>query len=60
MFGRNFHGMTAEERNGVEEPLCDCGECRYCEAMSKSEDDYIAEDATCTRCNGAGCSKCEE
>lgn len=40
-----------------EEPLCDCGDCRYCNAMASSEDDYT--EGTCTRCNGAGCMKCE-
>lgn len=41
----------------VDERLCDCGDCRYCDAFLSSEDDY---QGTCTRCNGAGCTKCEE
>jgi hypothetical protein len=41
-----------------EEPLCDCGSCKYCDAHSSSEYDY--DDQGCTRCNGAGCTKCEE
>lgn len=49
------------EFNPVEdERLCDCGECRYCKAHDSSEYDYETEDYLCTRCNGAGCTKCEE
>ena len=40
-----------------EERLCDCGECKYCNAHDSSEYDY---DHACTRCNGAGCTRCEE
>jgi hypothetical protein len=39
-----------------EERLCDCGNCRYCNAYLSSEYDY---DEPCS-CNGAGCTKCEE
>jgi hypothetical protein len=42
-----------------EEPLCDCGRCKYCDAHLSSEDDY-KDDHVCIRCNGAGCTKCEE
>ena len=41
-----------------EETLCDCGECKYCNAHDSSEYDY--DDHACTRCNGAGCTRCEE
>jgi hypothetical protein len=43
-----------------EEPLCDCGQCKYCDAHSKSDDDYEDDNHVCSRCNGAGCTKCEE
>ncbi len=39
-----------------DERLCDCGKCRYCEAYLMSDDD---SGGPCTRCNGAGCGKCE-
>lgn len=40
-----------------DERLCDCGNCKYCDAYSSSEHD---DDDVCSRCNGAGCTKCEE
>jgi hypothetical protein len=43
-----------------EERLCDCGDCKYCDAFLSSEDDYQTKDYICSRCNGAGCTKCEE
>jgi hypothetical protein len=43
-----------------EENLCDCGKCRYCVANSSSDHDYETEEYDCIRCNGAGCTKCEE
>jgi hypothetical protein len=46
--------------NENDEQLCTCGSCRWCVANIKSEDDYIEEHDCCTRCNGAGCTKCEE
>lgn len=42
-----------------EERLCDCGECRYCNAHDSSEYDY-EDDHVCSRCNGAGCARCEQ
>lgn len=38
-----------------EELLCDCGDCRYCNAHGMSDVDYDS----CWRCNGAGCGTCE-
>lgn len=43
-----------------EERLCNCGKCKYCKAHDSSEYDYEGEDYACTRCNGAGCTKCED
>ena len=43
-----------------EERLCDCGECKYCDAFLASEDDYRTEEYLCYLCNGAGCTKCEK
>ena len=43
-----------------EERMCDCGECKYCNAHGSSEYDYETGEYDCTRCNGAGCTKCEE
>ena len=43
-----------------EEILCDCRECKYCNAHHSSEYDYETEEYSCTRCNGAGCVRCEE
>jgi hypothetical protein len=40
-----------------DEDRCHCGECRLCLARSVSEDD---EGGPCSRCGGAGCSRCEE
>lgn len=39
-----------------EERLCDCGDCRYCNAFLSSEDDYEG----CSTCGGGGCMRCEE
>lgn len=38
----------------MEEEVCDCGNCRSCDAHSMS--DY--DDESC-QCGGGGCSKCE-
>ena len=43
-----------------EEPLCDCGQCRYCDAYGSSEYDYEGENYDCTACNGGGCMNCED
>ena len=43
-----------------DEPLCNCGECKYCIAISSSEYDYEGSEYVCIRCNGAGCTKCED
>lgn len=43
-----------------DERLCHCGKCRYCIAHDSSDYDYETEEYVCIRCNGAGCSKCEE
>ena len=37
-----------------EERLCDCGNCRYCDAYLSSDYDYDE----CV-CGGCGCIKCE-
>lgn len=42
-----------------DEKECDCGKCKYCLAVSSSDHDYEGEDHDCSRCNGAGCAKCE-
>ena len=49
-----------DEIDNNDERLCYCGNCRYCNAFLSSEDDYSGDDYLCTRCNGAGCTKCEE
>ena len=36
---------------------CRCGKCRLCLAYAVSDYDTTE---TCGRCNGAGCTKCEE
>lgn len=43
-----------------EERLCDCGECKYCNAHDSSDYDYEGEGFECSICNGAGCMRCEE
>lgn len=40
-----------------DERLCDCGDCRHCNAYLSSDFDY--DDAGCLICVGAGCPKCE-
>ena len=59
---RNFHGMTHQEREEMDrdEPLCDCGTCKWCDAYHSSEHDHEGEDFVCSTCNGAGCFRCEE
>ncbi len=48
-----------ENKREESERLCDCGDCRYCDAVDSSEYDYEGEDFACSRCNGAGCTRCE-
>ena len=56
-----FHAFKNKELiMDQEERLCDCGNCRYCDAHASSDHDYETEDYVCSRCNGAGCTKCEE
>lgn len=43
-----------------EERLCDCSECIYCNTHDSSEYDYEDDNHVCSRCNGAGCTRCEE
>jgi hypothetical protein len=38
---------------------CDCGNCRYCNAHYPSDYDYETDEYECSRCNGAGCTRCE-
>lgn len=48
------------EENENEERLCDCGDCRYCDAYLSSEYDYEGEGFLCSVCNGGGCHNCED
>lgn len=43
-----------------DEKLCDCGNCKYCKAHNSSDYDYETAEYECVRCNGAGCTKCED
>jgi hypothetical protein len=43
----------------MDERICDCGDCRYCNAYDSSDYDYENEEYICVRCNGAGCAYCE-
>lgn len=43
-----------------EEPLCDCGSCKWCNVNASSDHDFETDEYDCSRCNGAGCTKCEE
>lgn len=43
-----------------DERLCDCGNCKYCNAYLSSDDDYKTDEYECSRCNGGGCTSCEE
>lgn len=43
-----------------DERLCDCGNCRYCNAYLSSEDDYPDSEYGCSVCGGGGCHRCEE
>lgn len=50
--------MEFEKDN--DECLCDCGDCRYCNAYNTTDYDYQEDSGyACTRCGGAGCLKCE-
>ena len=49
-----------EDVNENEERLCECGECRYCDAYLLSEYDLEGEGFVCSACNGGGCFYCEE
>lgn len=44
----------------TEEPLCDCGSCKWCKAHLSSDHDYETDDYVCSTCNGGGCMKCED
>lgn len=43
-----------------DERQCDCNNCKYCKAYLSSDYDYETKDYECSRCNGAGCTSCEE
>ena len=43
-----------------EERACNCGKCKYCNACLSSDHDYEGDDYMCSRCDGAGCTACEE
>ncbi len=43
-----------------DERICDCNDCKYCDVYRKSDYDYETSDYLCSRCNGAGCTVCEE
>ena len=61
MIGHNCINIDGSaEMNNNDERLCNCGDCRYCNAYLSSEDDYEGEGFTCSTCNGGGCTRCEE
>lgn len=46
-----------------DERLCDCNDCndcKWCKAFLSGDDDYEGPDYLCSRCNGGGCTKCED
>ena len=49
-----------DNRIDNDEMLCDCGDCRYCNVYLASDDDYEGDNYVCSRCDGGGCTKCEE
>lgn len=52
--------LNMETSMDNDERQCDCNNCKYCKAYLSSDYDYETKDYECSRCNGAGCTSCEE